>query len=91
MFFWQLLNNDYFCLLVDTNGNEYIARGCTVGTGGVVNTCDLMAKAISFADQQNLKSLDCYTCNSDLCNSAPKIGGTALIVGLVLACFTFLF
>lgn len=83
------------CILIhfsDVNGNEYIARGCTVGTGGVVNTCDVMAKAISFADQTNLKSLDCFTCNSELCNSATKIGsGVAAIVGLIVACFTFLF
>lgn len=75
----------------DVEDNVYIARGCTPGVGGAINTCDLMAKAIAFADQKKLKSLDCYTCNSDLCNSGPTIGGAAVIVGLLAACLTFLF
>lgn len=82
----------YVVIFSDVHGNEYIARGCTPSIGSsVVNTCDVMAKAISFADQQNLKNLDCYTCNTDLCNSAPKVGGVAVIVGLVIASLTFLF
>lgn len=84
----------YLCILYcfsDHEGNEYIGRGCTVGTGSL-NACDAMAKTIQFADSKDLKSLTCHTCDTDLCNSATKFSSTtALAVGLVAACFAFLF
>ncbi|XP_017786680.1 PREDICTED: uncharacterized protein LOC108569588 [Nicrophorus vespilloides] len=74
----------------DHNGNEYVSRGCAPSTGPI-NSCNAIAKAImTFSDTQELAALDCYTCNTDKCNSATKIGGMT-IFGLLAACILFLF
>ncbi|XP_018571683.1 uncharacterized protein LOC108911270 [Anoplophora glabripennis] len=74
-------------------GGEYIARGCLPpGTIG----CNAIASAIGWISSQSsndadsLKNLNCYTCDSDKCNSAQRLTGVTFI-GLILAAAIFLF
>lgn len=70
------------------DGSEFVARSCAPSTGPI-NSCDIIAKAIQFADQQNLDKLDCYTCDGDKCNTGNKRFATVSVVGLMLACVAF--
>jgi len=74
---------------VDKDGNEYTARSCIPSTGPV-NICDAIAKTIKFAEGKNIEKLDCYTCDTDNCNSASKIAGMG-VLGFLTACSLFLY
>lgn len=73
----------------DKGGNEYVARTCGINTGPV-NICDAVAKVISFADGKNIAKMDCWQCDTDKCNSASGFSSMA-VVGILAACFLFLF
>ncbi|XP_018571665.1 uncharacterized protein LOC108911258 [Anoplophora glabripennis] len=73
-------------------GNWLVERGCLPpGAFG----CNAIASAVGWIssemsnDPNSLKNLNCYTCNSDNCNSAQRFSGTTL-VGLALAAAIFL-
>jgi len=71
---------------VDESGSNFIARNCSTYTGETA--CKLLVGALELGS--NMKDVQCYTCTDNLCNSAPKFTGMAAI-GLIIACFAFLF
>nr|XP_008196562.1 PREDICTED: uncharacterized protein LOC103312143 [Tribolium castaneum] len=70
------------------DGSEYVARGCMPNLGGA---CRAVAKTLSFFSniEGDIEDMDCFTCNSDKCNSAAKFSGYSL-VGVVLAAVLFM-
>ncbi|KAJ3645740.1 hypothetical protein Zmor_023376 [Zophobas morio] len=71
----------------DKDGNEHIARGCMPHTGGA---CSSIAKALSFFSsvEGDIKDMNCYPCDSDKCNSAPKL--TYTFLGVIMAAVVFM-
>ncbi|KAF5300646.1 hypothetical protein FQA39_LY11107 [Lamprigera yunnana] len=70
----------------DENGSGFVARNCTPLSGQTA--CNLIAGAMELGS--GLKDIECFTCTNDLCNSAPQFTSMA-IIGLIIACFAFLF
>lgn len=70
----------------DANGSGFVARNCSTYTGQA--GCNLLATALELGS--DVKDIECFTCTSNLCNSAPKFTGMAA-VGLIIACLAFLF
>ncbi|KAK9885362.1 hypothetical protein WA026_010859 [Henosepilachna vigintioctopunctata] len=74
---------------VDTNGKEYIARGCIPHPGGtceqVVNTKGFFLGVVG-----GVKNLQCYPCKEDECNSSLTVRSCLFIV-LTIVIATSLF
>ncbi|GJQ72056.1 hypothetical protein Trydic_g3157 [Trypoxylus dichotomus] len=83
-----LPNNCHKIVAKAKNGDEYIKRDCGISTG-LINNCQAIAKALQFAvDDDNIDSIDCYTCDTDKCNSATNLKAFTLL-GVVIACVLY--
>lgn len=77
----------------NSEGGEYIARGCQ---NPPALGCEALAKTVGWISDQSsndpdrITDINCVTCESDKCNSATKIAGLSLL-GLLVATFAFLF
>ncbi|XP_060522733.1 uncharacterized protein LOC132699831 [Cylas formicarius] len=75
----------------DSDGSEYIARGCQAPPAF---GCDAIAKTAGwltgYSSGNQFTDIQCDVCDVDKCNSASQLTGFT-ILGLILATIAFLF
>ncbi|XP_019865468.1 uncharacterized protein LOC109594668 [Aethina tumida] len=73
------------------NGESYVARGCVPSIGQSV--CNAIVKSAGFFTSLETKDdldVNCYTCDTDKCNSSQRIAATTFVAILIaLAAFMF--
>ncbi|KAL3273904.1 hypothetical protein HHI36_015327 [Cryptolaemus montrouzieri] len=71
----------------DSEGKEFVARGCIPYVGGA---CNIVMKTLGFFSELSggARDVNCYTCSGNKCNSSftirPSVAATVLLTSLFM-------